>query len=300
MAVRELAASTLHLLTPLAPVMVGQLVLPQLLVLTKSSDLNSRHGAVLAVAQVVHSLAQLGHPIDTDANHEVLDLIFHYQERFYLNGMGGEILRQAFSQLIQKCAEAKLPVAQVSVLDGWQQLLDECLLHEVAIIRQRAATALTPFLLTYRSDMPGTDRDALVDRYLRGLATGNQTARTGLAAALSALPSFLLLPRLADVVAGLLDSLRITEASSKWAEARRDCVGALVGVVTQAGPAALCDPRQEWDASVATNVGTKTRLLPEAEIGPQLLASVFEAFLVCLGEYTQVNYTSWSWRKMKV
>lgn len=283
-----MTASALHVLTPLAPDLALNQVLPELLVQTKSSDLNTRYGAVLAVGQVIHALSKLKRTIDDDAINEILLLISHYQERFYLNGMGGEIVRQAFCQLIQKCAESSLPVKDAKILDAWQQLLNECVLSEVSIIRQRAAAALTPFLTTYRSDIPTTERDALVDVYLRGLGSSNQTTRIGLSAALAALPPFLLLPRLADIVAGLLDSLRITSLTAKWAEARRDCVNALVHIVTQSGVAALCDPRQEWDASVATNVGTKTRLLPEMESGTELLLATLEAFLVCLAEYTQV------------
>jgi hypothetical protein len=73
--------------------------------------------------------------------------------------------------------------------DDWQSLLDECLSHEVAIIRSRAASALSPFFSQYyqqqHSRGVNTARwDAVITTYTEQLAANSQNLRMGYSLAL--------------------------------------------------------------------------------------------------------------------
>ncbi|XP_023284046.1 tubulin-specific chaperone D-like [Seriola lalandi dorsalis] len=58
--IRELATKALHNLTPQAPDYMATTVLPQLLPVAVGLDLHSRHGAILACAEITHALYKLG------------------------------------------------------------------------------------------------------------------------------------------------------------------------------------------------------------------------------------------------
>uniref|UniRef100_A0A8C3QR79 Tubulin-specific chaperone D n=1 Tax=Cyanoderma ruficeps TaxID=181631 RepID=A0A8C3QR79_9PASS len=57
--IRELATKALHNITPQAPEYMANVVLPRLLPLSVGSDLHTRHGAILACAEITHALCKL-------------------------------------------------------------------------------------------------------------------------------------------------------------------------------------------------------------------------------------------------
>uniref|UniRef100_A0A4W5QHU9 Uncharacterized protein n=1 Tax=Hucho hucho TaxID=62062 RepID=A0A4W5QHU9_9TELE len=57
--IRELATKALHNLTPQAPDYMATTVMPQLLPIALGIDLHSRHGAILASAEISHALYKL-------------------------------------------------------------------------------------------------------------------------------------------------------------------------------------------------------------------------------------------------
>ncbi|KAL2297601.1 hypothetical protein Nmel_016147, partial [Mimus melanotis] len=57
--IRELATKALHNITPQAPEYMANMVLPRLLPLSVGSDLHTRHGAILACAEITHALCKL-------------------------------------------------------------------------------------------------------------------------------------------------------------------------------------------------------------------------------------------------
>uniref|UniRef100_A0A8C5TH56 Tubulin-specific chaperone D n=1 Tax=Malurus cyaneus samueli TaxID=2593467 RepID=A0A8C5TH56_9PASS len=54
--IRELSTKALHNITPQAPEYMANVVLPRLLPLSVGSDLHTRHGAILACAEITHAL----------------------------------------------------------------------------------------------------------------------------------------------------------------------------------------------------------------------------------------------------
>ena len=61
----------LHNLTPKAPKYMAETVLHILLDKTSSIDLNTRHGAVMAIAEILHALALVG----KETNSAILDIV---------------------------------------------------------------------------------------------------------------------------------------------------------------------------------------------------------------------------------
>ena len=57
---RELASQALHRLTQKDPEFVRTEILPDVLDGCTSIDLNERHGAILAAAEITHKLSKLG------------------------------------------------------------------------------------------------------------------------------------------------------------------------------------------------------------------------------------------------
>lgn len=70
--------------------------------------------------------------------------------------------------------------------DDWQGLLEECLSHEVAGIRLKAAEAHSDFFTEYYTSahISPDARNVIVDRYLDNLSSNNQINRMGFAQAI--------------------------------------------------------------------------------------------------------------------
>lgn len=84
-------------------------VLPTLFVKTGSIDLNCRHGAVLAIGHVVHALSILNFKLGAPLLDDIKTLVHKYAKQMYFRGLGGELMKQACSDFIEKCSLSKLP-----------------------------------------------------------------------------------------------------------------------------------------------------------------------------------------------
>ncbi|KAK6617706.1 hypothetical protein RUM44_005294 [Polyplax serrata] len=300
-AIRELTASALHNLTPLAPDYVSDTVLPALLKKTKSIDLNCRHGSVISIGEIVYALKLLNREIQRDILDEIVNLIYYYKEKRYFSSIGGEILRQGFCSLIQRCSLSKLPIHGSPILDELQSLMDECLISEVPAVRAKAVAALPSFFEEYYQKEEDGQKIALkencnklIAKYINELLCWNQTARLGYAMAIGDLPKFMILGKVNELISALLESLKITEYTLKWAESRRDSIKALVSIVSTVGLEALyLESEQTGDlspntaeTSVATTVANKTMILPRVSTECRHLESIFQNLLIGLAEYT--------------
>lgn len=94
-----------------------EIVLPVLFEKTNSIDLNCRHGATLAVGEVIHALSRISQDNNGGVNlmlpghllEKTKALIPHYRQRMYFRGLGGELMKQACSLFIEKCSLSALP-----------------------------------------------------------------------------------------------------------------------------------------------------------------------------------------------
>lgn len=281
-AIRELTAKALFNLTPKAPKYMSDSVLKILLEKTKSIDLNSRHGAVLSVGEILHSLSLIARDsnqsiqdiLAADIIEEVCQLIPNFRKRQQFRGLAGELMKQACAPFIEKCSAAMMPFHGREIIGDWQELLDECFSHEVLIIRTRAASALPIFLSEYYRTLEKdeswtinvTARDSIIIKYTEKLSANNEVIRMGFALAIGSLPEFILKGNLHTVIPALIKCTQITESTAKWAESRRDAVKALISVCTTVG----VDPNSN---------DNNTSLLGH-------LDSLFLCFLESLKEYT--------------
>jgi hypothetical protein len=72
----EYVGQALHNLTPKASTYMAETVLPVLLDKTSSVDLNTRHGAVLAIAEILHALAIVAEQSDSTIQDAIGKLLF--------------------------------------------------------------------------------------------------------------------------------------------------------------------------------------------------------------------------------
>lgn len=99
-------------------------VLEKLFKLSLSIDLNARHGAVLAIGEILLALSKIIESNKSDMRiylqqqilEQVVELIPKYRERLYFRGLGGELMKQACATYIQKCSQAHMPFHDLDVI----------------------------------------------------------------------------------------------------------------------------------------------------------------------------------------
>ncbi|CAG9559959.1 unnamed protein product [Danaus chrysippus] len=289
-AIRELAAKALNELTKQTPDYVAKEVLPKLVKKTESIDLNVRHGAILGIGEAIYALSQTELPdgskacvlISPDVWRGVLGVLETLRGRQQLRGLGGELMRQAACSALGRLATAAAPVHTADTLDEWLNLIEECLSHEVQTIREKAIDALPKIFEEYLKDdkvqyselNAKEKRMQLVQKYcehLNNTGVNGLFLRMGYSRALGSLPKFVLLESLQLVIKSLIQCTKVTDATMKWAEARRDAVLGLTDVCQTVGlqgqmerhvedvRAALLDCLAEYTVDMRGDIGAWVR-----------------------------------------
>uniref|UniRef100_A0A4W6G125 Tubulin-specific chaperone D n=1 Tax=Lates calcarifer TaxID=8187 RepID=A0A4W6G125_LATCA len=254
--IRELATKALHNLTPQAPDYMATTVLPQLLPMAVGIDLHSRHGAILACAEITHALYKLG----LQTNRTVVDMIssecvdalknIHQMVRV---GFGGELMRPAMCGLIEKLSLSKMPFKNDPVITGWQWLIDDTIksLHLVSSgakdgIMVAVVSALSALCEEYYQAQAGQAdsqmQNVLVSQYIEGLKSPQMLTRCGSALALGCLPRFMIHSKLKQIFEGLQQMCSVSQKEGSFTEARRDAVRAIAQVCVKAGVCANGSP----------------------------------------------------------
>ena len=238
-AIRELSAKTLFNLTPADPKYIKDTVLPNLLDMLNSIDLNIRHGAVLAIAEILEALhncynERIENIIDVAVMDNIRNIVNTFRKRGQFKGLGGELMKQACAVLVKKCSIVHFLISTDIICD-WQNLLEECLGHEVSVVRTKAAEAHTEFFLKYYTNMDSNDRATVINRYLDNLNSSNQVVRIGFAQAIGYFPLFVIRERVQDVIKALMKCTEISENTLKWAESRKEAIHALIMVCQTLG-----------------------------------------------------------------
>ncbi|CAK1546044.1 unnamed protein product [Leptosia nina] len=253
-AIRELAAKALYKLTDKIPDYMATIVLPKLVQKTESIDLNVRHGAILAIGEVIYALSQAKLPngqkadtlISEDVSSCVRSLVGRLASRQQFRGLGGELMRQACCHCIAKLSLAHAPYHQDPTIDEWLNLIEECLSHEVQVIREKAIEAMPLVFevylqnddLVYDGVKAKEKRAHLMEKYCEQLSNAGVNGllfRMGYARAVGSLPKFVLSEHLPNVIRSLIECTKVTEGTTKWAEARRDAVVGLTEVCQTMG-----------------------------------------------------------------
>lgn len=244
---RELSARGLHNLTPKAPELMAEQMLPRLIPLTTGMDLFSRHGAILAVAEITHALAKeaedknksITDVLSKEVIEEMKNIIKLLNSANLFRGWGGDLMRKAMTCLIEKLSLAKLPFHGDPVLDLWQDLISGCLQHVEQDVQVAAAQAIPAFYREYFMEGDGSPKkdkqEWVVRKYTQELKSNLETTRKGFSLALGALPKFFLQGQLEVVFTSLFEAAEIKEKEKKWVEARRDAIKAITNICTAVG-----------------------------------------------------------------
>ncbi|XP_023000016.1 tubulin-folding cofactor D isoform X1 [Cucurbita maxima] len=227
---RELAADALSALVKYDPEYFASYAVEKLIPCTLSSDLCMRHGATLAVGEVVLSLHQCGHILSSDIQKRVAGIVPAIEKARLYRGKGGEIMRAAVSRFIECISLSHLPLLEKTkrmLLDA----LNENLRHPNSQIQNAAVKSLKPFVLAYLATADAGKSGNITTKYLEQLSDPNVAVRRGSALALSVLPYEFLANRWKDVLLKLCCSCAIEDnPDDRDAEARVNAVRGLVSV----------------------------------------------------------------------
>ncbi len=159
--IRELSARTLGRFAVLDPKHAIDTTLPDLLERTTSAQLFERHGSVLAIAEIVLSLAvgvpstaasesvaSTGHsgsftptPLPEDTLTAIRNIVPRAEKARAYRGRGGELVRAAVCRLIECMCLAGHPLSRRAAL-RLLDTLEECLKHPYDSIQRAASAAL--------------------------------------------------------------------------------------------------------------------------------------------------------------
>ncbi|NWV46550.1 TBCD protein, partial [Daphoenositta chrysoptera] len=252
--IRELSTKALHNITPQAPEYLANVVLPRLLPLSVGSDLHTRHGAILACAEITHALCKLARENNRSVTHYFSEKSLEglkqiHQElcsRQLYRGLGGELMRPAVCTLIEKLSLSKMPFRGDPIIGGWQWLINDSLRHLTLVssaarqhIKESAVSALAAlcneFYINERGEADPALQDELVTQYVSELQNTEEMIRCGFSRALGALPRFLLKGKLQQVLEGLKKVTVISPEDVSFAESRRDALIAIAKVCQTVG-----------------------------------------------------------------
>uniref|UniRef100_A0AAY4BM32 Tubulin-specific chaperone D n=1 Tax=Denticeps clupeoides TaxID=299321 RepID=A0AAY4BM32_9TELE len=189
-AIRDLAAKALHNLTAKDPDYMSATVLPQLLPKATAKDLHTRHGAILACAEITHALSKL-----SAENTDTLYIALQFISILCLDD-------------ICVCSDCVC----VCLIADWQWLIDDTLksLHMFSSstsqdIRGAAVSALATLCEEYYQSQPGVadiqmqGEYFLVNQYTDMLTSTEVLTRASAALALGSLPKFIINNKLQQV-----------------------------------------------------------------------------------------------------
>ncbi|XP_033037615.1 tubulin-specific chaperone D isoform X1 [Trachypithecus francoisi] len=283
--IRELAVKALHNLTQRAPEYSATQVFPRLLSMTLSPDLHTRHGSILACAEVAYALyklaAQENRPVTDHLDEQAVQGLKQIHQQLYdrqlYRGLGGELMRQAVCVLIEKLSLSKMPFQGDTIIDGWQWLINDTLrcLHLISShsrqqIKDAAVSALATLCSEYYMKEPGEAdpaiQEKLITQYLAELRSPEEMTRCGFSLALGALPGFLLKGRLQQVLAGLRAVTHTSPGDVNFPESRRDGLKAI--------------------ARICQTVGVKAGA-PDEAVCSENVSQIYSALLGCMNDYTR-------------
>ncbi|KAH7298542.1 hypothetical protein KP509_25G048400 [Ceratopteris richardii] len=266
---RELSAQALSLLVKYDVDYFGVEVLDKLLPLVLSPDLNLRHGATLASAEVILSLKNNGFIFPEEKERRLADIVPTIEKARLYRGKGGEIMRLAVSRFIECSALAKVPLTTNAQKKIILDTLNENLRHPNSQIQVCAVAAMKAFVQTYMIPAKQASIERIVSKHLEILQKDeNPAARRGSALAFTALPYSFLLPNWKEIVDALCNAIHLEEnIEDRDAETRVNAVRGLVAVCKNLNDAGI----EVWFTSLG---GGKP---PISILKGQVMESLFEA-----------------------
>ncbi|XP_033630444.1 tubulin-specific chaperone D-like [Asterias rubens] len=271
-AVRELTSQALYKLTEKAPDYMIETVLPSLIPLTTGIDIYTRHGALLAAAEVTHALCKyaeeksrsIADVLGASSVNGLKEIVRKMVDAKMFRGLTGEVLRPAVCNFIEKMSLSKMPFHGDDILDVWKEVLDDNIVgvqYTQIDVQSSAVSALTAVSVEYYQ------QDKILQKYLDELSNSQEKARMGAAMALGSQPKFMIQSQLMKVFQGLIKASTVSPAVEKFAESRRDAVTAI--------------------AKICNTVGVKADGHPAMVICGDNIGMVYSAMLTAMKDYTK-------------
>uniref|UniRef100_A0A8C0GPV4 Tubulin-specific chaperone D n=1 Tax=Chelonoidis abingdonii TaxID=106734 RepID=A0A8C0GPV4_CHEAB len=261
--IRELSTKALHNLAPQIPEYMTNVVLPRLLPLAVGTDLHTRHGAILACAEITHALYKLAaennRSVTNYFNEKSLEGLKQIHLEYWYDCILSKLLQvnifrndliaffsPAVCTLIEKLSLSKMPFREDPIIDGWQWLINDSLRSLPLVsstarqqIKEAAVSALAALCNEYyineqREASPALQGE-LLQQYISELQNTEEMIRCGFSLALGALPRFLLKGKLQQVLEGLKKVICISHKDVSFAESRRDGLKATAKVCQTVG-----------------------------------------------------------------
>uniref|UniRef100_A0A8C5WFX2 Tubulin-specific chaperone D n=1 Tax=Leptobrachium leishanense TaxID=445787 RepID=A0A8C5WFX2_9ANUR len=254
-AIRELSTKALHNLTPTAPHYIRHAVLPRLLPLATGSDLHTRHGAILACAEITHALYKLA--VQNNS------LLAHTADTETRVPLSNSLWNPLITPEPNLCSVSGRPFK--SMPPGWQTLINDSLksLH-LTSTAARPKIKVSDFpAFTLRSFFPA---DEIVKCFIAELESAEEMTRCGFSLALGALPAFMLRSKLQQVLEGLRKVTLVLGKNASFAESRRDALKAI--------------------ALVCRTVGVQAEGSPGDVVCRENVPQIYNTLLGCMFDYT--------------
>ncbi|EEF50351.1 tubulin-folding cofactor D [Ricinus communis] len=227
---RELAAEALSALVKYDPEYFASFVLEKMIPFTLSSDLCMRHGATLAVGEVVLALHQHDYTLASDRQNSVAGIVPAIEKARLYRGKGGEIMRSAVSRFIECISLCHLTLTE-KIKSSLLDTLNDNMRHPNSQIQNAAVKALEHFVQAYLVSGKSGGAGGITSKYLEQLTDQNVAVRRGSALALGVLPYECLADQWKYVLLKLCSSCLIEDdPEDRDAEARVNAVKGLISV----------------------------------------------------------------------
>ncbi|KAL0914111.1 hypothetical protein M5K25_017615 [Dendrobium thyrsiflorum] len=227
---RELAAQAISALAKYDPDYFAGPVLGRLIPLTLSVDLCTRHGATLAVGELVLALHECNFFFHMEKQQKLAGIVPAIEKARLYRGKGGEIMRSAVSRFIDCISRSA-----ISLNDKTRKILLDTLTdnlkHPNAQIQCSAVDALRHFVQGYLVSFDEKVPNGIISKYLELLDDPNVAARRGAALGFGILPYEFLCTRWREILRKLCKSCLLqNKPDDPDAEARVNAVRGLVSV----------------------------------------------------------------------
>lgn len=237
--IRELTSKALFNLTSICPDYMSETILSLMIKQCLHFDLNTRHGSLLSLSQIIHALCVYSNEnnkdkfgfFSNDLLNDLKQIIPKLQEAKYLKGLGGEILRPACCLFIQKISISKLyERLDEEFLNTCEEFLLECIEYNKEDVQLAAFNALPFYFDFYSNDKElfNKIRLKIIDKFLSNMSTSKEYVRSGYSMALGSLPLYMLQESTERVIKELINAIQIHSNTKLWVQSRKDAINAIL------------------------------------------------------------------------
>lgn len=147
--IRLLASESLyHLCLVVSSTTICDLILPSIQEHSQCYDIYARHGALMALAQIIRASRIKCTPLSQTLVIHISGLSEFYSGKKYFNITGSELMKQGFCSLILECSLSQIPM-DTPVIQSWLEILKSTIFYVNSITREFGVRCLPHFCNHY-------------------------------------------------------------------------------------------------------------------------------------------------------